>query len=160
MQITIKGCVRINTGFVWSDQTVQFCTGTYLPSDSCHSAQQLVASSLSFCLRMYICTLSESQAKFLRHHKLPQFTIAHNASCTINTSESSQHQEREANLSGKLYSIHLTSCETWRYTVLDLHSGGIWMEWHPWLYDWHQEPKADIYTISQCLCFYCTNNRI
>ena len=37
----------------------QLCTGTYQPSDS---AQQLLASSLSFYLRTYICTLSNSKA--------------------------------------------------------------------------------------------------
>ena len=36
-------------------------TTLYWPSGSCHSAHQLLESSLSFYLRMYICTLSESQ---------------------------------------------------------------------------------------------------
>ena len=38
----------------------QLCTGIYRLSGSCHSAQQLLASSLSFYLCMYICTLGKS----------------------------------------------------------------------------------------------------
>ena len=43
------------------------CTGIYQPSGSCHSAQQLLASSLSFYLHMYICTLSKSQVSEVLH---------------------------------------------------------------------------------------------
>ena len=38
----------------------QLCTGIYRLSGSCHSAQQLLASSVSLYLHMYICTLSKS----------------------------------------------------------------------------------------------------
>ena len=50
----------------------QLCTGTNLPSVNCYSAQQLVASSLSFYLS---CTLSESH-KFLRYHKLHNYMMS------------------------------------------------------------------------------------
>ena len=67
------GGVQINRGFVRSathasriaDQ--QLCTGICWPSGSCHSAQQLLASSLSFYQRMYICTLSKLQASEVPH---------------------------------------------------------------------------------------------
>jgi len=45
----------------------QLCTGICRPSGSCHSAQQLLASSLSFYLRMHICTLSKSQVSEAVH---------------------------------------------------------------------------------------------
>ena len=78
--------IQINRGFVRSHQkenvcksnmtkgqlTTQ-CTSIYQPSGSCRSAQQLLASSLSFYLRMYICTLSKSQVSEALH--VAQFSL-------------------------------------------------------------------------------------
>ena len=47
----------------------QLCMGTYLPS----GAQQLVASSLSSYIRMYICMLSEPQVS--EAPQVAQFTL-------------------------------------------------------------------------------------
>ena len=47
----------------------QLCMGTYLPS----GAQQLVASSLSSYVRMYICMLSEPQVS--EAPQVAQFTL-------------------------------------------------------------------------------------
>ena len=47
----------------------QLCMGTYLPS----GAQQLVASSLSSYVRMYICTLCELQVS--ETPQVAQFTL-------------------------------------------------------------------------------------
>ena len=59
-------------GFVHSRRTTggsrktdrQLCAGIYWPSDS---PQQLLASSFSFYLHMYICTLSEPQVSEAPH---------------------------------------------------------------------------------------------
>ena len=45
----------------------QLCTDIYWPSGSCHGPQQLLASSLSFYLCMYICTLSEPEVSEVPH---------------------------------------------------------------------------------------------
>ena len=64
----------------------QLCTGGYLPSGSCHSAQQLVASSLTF----YRCiSVRYVSRKFLRCQRLHKSPFTHNISCN-NTSESNQ----------------------------------------------------------------------
>ena len=69
LNILRNGGVQMNRGFVQSDlkkmrasqkADQQLCTGTYLPSGSCHGAQQLVAlASMYVC--MYICTVSKPQ---------------------------------------------------------------------------------------------------
>jgi len=45
----------------------QLCKGIYRHSGSCHSAQQLTASSLSLYLRMYICTVNEPKVSEAPH---------------------------------------------------------------------------------------------
>ena len=59
-----NGGVQMNRGFVQSDlkkmrasqkANQQLCTGTYLPSGSCHGAQQLVAlASMYVCMYVYL----------------------------------------------------------------------------------------------------------
>ena len=47
----------------------------------CHNAEQLLASSLSFCLRMYICTLSKSKVSEVLH--IAQFSRSYPTSVTL-----------------------------------------------------------------------------
>ena len=54
----------------------QFRTCIYRPSGSCHSAQQLLASSLSFYLCMHICTLTKSQVSEALHSYTRDATIS------------------------------------------------------------------------------------
>ena len=57
--------------------------GIYRPSGSCHSAQQLLASRLSFYLRMHICTLSKSQVSEAPH--LAQFPNGERRCLSVDT---------------------------------------------------------------------------
>ena len=65
----------------------QVSKGIYRPSGSYHSAQQLLASSISFYLHMYIFV------KFLRRHMLHNFHFVHGISCA-NISEPSKSEKQ------------------------------------------------------------------
>ena len=67
----------------------QLCTGIYQPPGNCQSAQQLLASSLSFYLCMYICTLSKSQVSEAPHVARFPLRIAN-----TNTSEPSKSEKQ------------------------------------------------------------------
>ena len=95
----------------------QLCTGIYRLSGSCHSAQQLLASSLSLYLRMYICTLSKSLVYESPH--VAQFPF-----CT-RSSTSVSHQEQEANF------VVNSTAFAWRLAglaILDLCNEGTWTD--------------------------------
>ena len=87
------------------------------PSGSCHSAQQLLASSLSFYLRMYICMLTKSQVSEAPHvAQLPLCNWCHYFWAI---------EEWEANYvaNSTVFAWHLT-----RLAILDLCSEGAWTD--------------------------------
>ena len=103
---------------------------------------------LQLCTSIYICKLSALQVSEAPH--IAQF------SCHTWAIE-----EQEANFSGKLHSICLTSCETRSKPRWILPSR------YPWLYDQYQEQKECLLAfldvknaVSLWLCFCCTSSRI
>ena len=89
-------------------------TGIYWHSGihSCHSAQQLLASSL---VSIYVCiSVRWASRKLLKcyTHNFPSLHTRHQSHQYLWATE-----ERETNFSGKLYSICLTSCEAWHYST-------------------------------------------
>ena len=133
----------------------QLCTGIYRPSGTC-SCQQLLASSLSFYLRMSICTptLCKPQVSEVPH--VAQFPFVHDFS-RANTSEPSKHKKQTlvANFSGNLHSICLTFCEAWRYLTLVSHNNakGVACEtrWEPGKFHLHGIPGCMIDTPRACI---------
>ena len=69
----------------------QLRKGIYRHSGSCHSAQQLIASSLSLYLRMYICTVSEP--KVSEAPRTAQLPFVHDVG-RANTSEPSKSEKQ------------------------------------------------------------------
>ena len=67
LNIPRNGGKRINRGVIrkkmrasWKPNR-QLCTDIYRPLGSCHSAQQLQASTITFYIHNYICTVSKPQ---------------------------------------------------------------------------------------------------
>ena len=153
-------------------QSTTLCTSIHQPSGSCHSAQQLLASSLSFYLRMYICTLSESQVYEALHvTQLPLRTRRHLPL---------SHRGAKSKLQWQTLQHLLDVLPGWRYQncvvtehgrILVSHNTvkGIACETRsepspsrrPWLYDRHQEQKELVYSHfwmsekpSHCVCVF------
>ena len=116
----------------------RLCSGLYLPLGSCLSQQQLVASSLSFYLYMYICMLSKPQVTDMS--QVAQFSymyFTHKTSVALIHVLLSQVNIKEW---GQVLQ-HLVDILQ-NFTILGLHSGGN-MDGTPLNFttDWHQEPK-------------------
>ena len=101
---------------------------------------------------MYMCTVRESQVSVVPH-------VAQFPRCTRHQLCNWATKEWEENFSGKIHSVCLASCEAWRYLILvshDIVKGVAWETrskpgwilplWHLWLYDWHQQPKKNMFT--------------
>ena len=105
----------------------RLCSGLYLPLGSCClNQQQLVASSLSFYLYMYICTLSKPQVTDMS--QVAQFSymyFTHKTSVALIHVPLSQVNIKEW---GQVLQ-HLVDMSQ-NFAILGLHSGGIWMEPH------------------------------
>ena len=99
----------------------QLCTGIYLPSGSCHSAQQPLASSLSFYLCMSTCTLASW--KFLRCYTSQIFPPL----CTQRQLQWSSETLKSEKQTLVASSQHLLDM-LWGLTILDLCSEGTWMD--------------------------------
>ena len=138
----------------------QLFTGIKLPTGSCQGTKQLVA------ITIFVCMLSEPQVSEV----LQVATIypSHTTSVTLILLSQVNIKQWEANLSGKLYHILLTSCKA--CIILDLCSRWTWTEpwWilvshHPWLYNrcvlLVQKCHLTIITPSHHACIF-TDNRI
>ena len=105
----------------------RLCSGLYPPLGSCClSQQQLVASSLSFYLYMYICTLSKPQVTDMS--QVAQFSymyFTHRTSVALIHVPLSQVNIKEW---GQVLQ-HLVGMSQ-NFAILGLHSGGIWTEPH------------------------------